>query len=196
MGRARRLRLMRPRALLCTPSDASGNERATLVEAARRAGASVLAVSPEPLAAALGAGLNPESPYASMVVDIGSGVTDIAVICTGRIIHAAAVRTACGDLQSAVARAVAMRHEVWLHPYESERLMREAGVQAGIGPASSRPALGTGPDGLQATAVVGEDEIHGAMTPIVETIVTQIDKVLRDLPALLTSPRMLYHFLI
>jgi rod shape-determining protein MreB len=182
--RARRMHLARPRALLCTPSDASENERAALVETARRAGASVLAVSPEPLAAALGAGLDPASPFASMIVDIGSGVTDIAVIRSGRIIHAAAVRTACGDIQSAVAGMVAARHRVRLYVREAERLMRKAGVQPGSGSARSHLALGTGSDGLEAAVAVSEDEIHAAMAPIVGKIVARISSVLKDLPPL------------
>ena len=184
IGRTRRMRLVRPRALLCTPSDASEDERAALMETVRRAGAAVLAVSPEPLAAALGAGLDPASPFASMVVDIGSGVTDIAVIRSGRIIHAAAVRTACSDLHSAVGRMVAARHGVRLSLYEAERLMRRAGVQPGTGPACSRLALGTGPDGFEATVEVGENEIHTAVAPIVDIVVAKISRVLKDLPPL------------
>jgi rod shape-determining protein MreB len=182
--RARRMRLARPRALFCTPSDASDNERAALVETARRAGASVLAVSPEPLAAALGAGLDPASPFASMIVDIGNGVTDIAVIRSGHIIHAAAVRTACGDLQSALVGMVAARHRVRLYVHEAERLMRKAGVQPGNVPGRQYLALGTGPDGLEAAVAVHEEEIRTAMAPIVGKIVDRISRVVKDLPPL------------
>src|SRR5512135_1197775 len=141
--RARRVHLVRPRALLCTPSDASEHERAALVETAHRAGASVLAVSPEPLAAALGAGLDPTSRYASMIVDIGSGVTDIAVIRSGRIIHSAAVRMGCSDLRSAVSVMVKVRHGVQPFLNEAERLIREAGVKAGCGSPGRYQASGS-----------------------------------------------------
>lgn len=180
--RARRFYLARPRALFCTPSDASELERAALVETAHRAGASVLAVSPEPLAAALGAGLDPTSRFASMIVDIGSGVTDIAVIRSGRIIEAAAVRSGCSDLRAAVAAMVTHRHGVQLHPNEAERLMRLAGVQHGNGSHRMILGLGTGTDGDEATVAVNEDEVHAVMAPIVRTILERISAVLKDLP--------------
>jgi rod shape-determining protein MreB and related proteins len=180
--RARRFHLARPRALFCTPSDATELERAALVETAHRAGASVLAVSPEPLAAALGAGLDPTSRFASMVVDIGSGVTDIAVIRSGRIIEAAAVRSGCSDLRAAVAAMVTLRHGVRLDPDEAERLMRVTGVQQGPGSHRMRLASGTGSDGGRVTVAVSEDEVHAVMAPIVQAILERISTVLKDLP--------------
>jgi hypothetical protein len=62
-----------------------------LIESARRAGASAVALVPEPLAAAVGAGLDITSPYAQMLVDIGDGVTDIAVIQSSRLVTTAVV---------------------------------------------------------------------------------------------------------
>ena len=179
---ARRVHLVRPRVLFCTPSDASEEERAALVETAYRAGASVLAVSPEPLAAALGAGLDPTSRFASMIVDIGSGVTDIAVIRSGRIIHAAAIRTGCSDLRSAVAAMAALRHGVRLYPDEAERLMRETGMHPGVRSTGLHLAAGSGSDGVESTVAVTEDEIRAAMAPVVNTILERISKVLKDLP--------------
>jgi len=180
--RARRVHLVRPRALLCTPSDASERERDALVETAHRAGASVLAVSPEPLAAALGAGLDPNSRFASMIVDIGSGVTDIAVIRSGRIIHAAAIRMGCSDLRSAVSGMINVRHGVQLYLNEAERLMREVGVQPGTVSPCMRLASGTGTDGSEAAVGVGDDEIRDAMAPVVSSILARISRVLKDLP--------------
>lgn len=89
----------------------------------------MLTVAPEPLAAAVGGGLRVESAYAQMLVDIGGGVTDIAVIRSGRIIHSRAIRIACSDLQSAIIHEVATRYGVQLYPRESERLVREAGAK-------------------------------------------------------------------
>ena len=79
LQRAQRLGFFKPRALACAPTDACKEEREALIEATRRAGASAVVVVPEPLAAAIGAGLDIASPYAQMLVDIGDGVTDIAV---------------------------------------------------------------------------------------------------------------------
>src|SRR5262249_7266062 len=115
MWRARRLGLMRPRALACAPTDASEKERAALIEVTRRAGASYVAIAPEPLAAAIGAGLDISSPYAQMVVDIGDGVTDIAVIRSGTLVATSAVRKACSDLHSAILNHVEKKYKVSLY---------------------------------------------------------------------------------
>src|SRR5215813_12100689 len=104
LSRAQRLGILRPRALACAPTDACEEERAALIEATRRAGASAVVVVPEPMAAAIGADLDVSSPYAQMVVDIGDGVTDIAVIRSGALVMTSAVRTACSDLRHSVSQ--------------------------------------------------------------------------------------------
>src|SRR5690606_25286184 len=71
----------RPRAVACVPSDASDAEQDAVLEAVRRAGAARVALVPEPLAAAVGAGIEVGAPRAQALVDIGEGVTDCAVVC-------------------------------------------------------------------------------------------------------------------
>ncbi|MGH9802310.1 MAG: rod shape-determining protein, partial [Blastocatellia bacterium] len=110
LKRAQRFGLFKPRVLACAPTDACEEERAALIEAAQRAGASEVYIAPEPLAAAIGAGMDVASHYAQMIVDIGDGVTDIAVVRSGSLILTSAVRTACSDLRNAVAQMVSFRH--------------------------------------------------------------------------------------
>lgn len=92
-------RWRRPAALVCAPTDATREERDLLVEAVVAAGASVSAVIPEPLAAAIGAGVDLSSEYAQFVVDIGEGVTDLAIICNREIRSSAARRSGCSDIR-------------------------------------------------------------------------------------------------
>jgi rod shape-determining protein MreB len=96
--------LLRPRALVCTPTDASAQERAALVEAIHAAGAAAVMLACEPLAAAIGAGLDVASERARVVVDIGEGVTDMAVICGGVVVATHATRVGCADLADALRR--------------------------------------------------------------------------------------------
>ena len=93
--------LGRPRIVTAIPTGTSGDERAAVVDVMRRAGASQVAVVAEPIAAAVGAGLDLSSPYAQMIVDVGYGVTDAAIVRSGTIVFAAAERVACGDLEQA-----------------------------------------------------------------------------------------------
>lgn len=92
-------RRRRPGALVFTPSDASAAERERLMEAVSEAGAAVVAVVPEPLAAAVGAGLDMSSEYAQLLVDLGEGVTDVALIAGGAILRTEARRIGCADLR-------------------------------------------------------------------------------------------------
>jgi rod shape-determining protein MreB len=82
----------RPGALVCAPSDASADEKEALIAAVSVAGASVMTVAPEPLAAAIGAGVDVSSGYATAIVDIGEGVTDFAIIRSAGVVHAQALR--------------------------------------------------------------------------------------------------------
>ncbi len=117
-----------PEAIVCAPTDLRQNERSALIGAMCKAGISILSVAPEPLAAALGAGLNIGSSYAQMVIDIGAGVTDIAVIREGRIIHAKAIRLACRDMEAAISDAVGARYGIKLNRTESELLVKKVGA--------------------------------------------------------------------
>lgn len=101
LGRTRRLGF-RPRALTCVPSDATEDEMRALRQAARAAGARDVAIVSEPLAAAIGAGLDIASPYAQMLVDLGDGVTDIAVIRSSEVLQSESLRLGCCDLRGSV----------------------------------------------------------------------------------------------
>jgi rod shape-determining protein MreB len=107
LRRARRRGLTRPRVVASAPSDADAGERADLSRVLRRAGASAVAIVTEPLAAAVGAGLDVASPYAQMVADVGHGVTDCIVLRSGTVVASAARRVGCGDLEEAARRHVA-----------------------------------------------------------------------------------------
>ena len=188
LERTQRLGILKPRALVCAPTDAQEGEKALLIEATRRAGASAVAVVPEPLAAAIGAGLEVSSPYAQLLVDIGDGVTDIAVIRSGELIMTSAVRTACSDLHRAISRQVAVGHGVQLSPREAERLTCRAGQLVDGAREEAREEkifltqgidLGTGePVSLGVSA----EEILASVEPIIETILTAIVKTFDGLP--------------
>jgi rod shape-determining protein MreB and related proteins len=183
MRRARRLGLLKPRVLTCAPTDACEDERAALVEATRRAGASAVAVAPEPLAAAIGIGMDVSSEHAQMLVDIGDGITDIAVIRSGELIITDAERTACSDLTRAVQQLVARRHGVELYAREAEQLIRKVGAAGRRLPAS--PYVVAGDDcrtrQLRRVGVYGQ-EVAGAIDPVLKTIVSAVGRIVRKLP--------------
>jgi rod shape-determining protein MreB and related proteins len=183
LQRARRFGLMRPRTLACIPTDATEKERADLIEATERAGAASVVLAPEPLAAAIGAGLDISSPYAQMIVDIGDGVTDIAVIRSGALLTTAAVRKACGDLHSAVQRMLEQRHNILAYPGEAERLTREVG--APFRNLTKKILTVNGIDlscGNEAIFSISNEDVSESIAPVINTIVRAVCATVRDLP--------------
>lgn len=185
IGRARRAGLLKPRALACTPTDACEEEKAAVVEATRRAGASAVALVPEPLAAAIGAGLDITLPYAQMLVDIGDGVTDIAVIRSSTLIRTSAVRTACSDLHQSISHTVAFRYGVLLYPRESERLTHVIGASSPDSPATEEKLYQAyGIDllsGDRVSVCVSSSDLIEAIEPSLQTIVDAIHDTVRGL---------------
>lgn len=185
LRRARGLSLVPPTVLACVPSDANAEEIEALREALRKAGAVRVTVVPEPLAAALGADLDLASPYAQMLVDMGEGVTDVAVVRSGLVEETLAVRVGCSGLRAAVMDRIARLLGVVPSDAAVEELVRRAqpdGVQGEA--ASVELALEPAHAGSRAgTASVERAVIAAAMEPVVETIVEVVREVWRRLPA-------------
>jgi rod shape-determining protein MreB and related proteins len=181
--RARLYGLSKPRVLACAPSDASPREVAALVTAVTRAGASSVKVVREPQAAAVGAGLDISLPYAQMLIDIGDGVTDIAVIRSGQLIKTAAVRSACRDIYAMIQSLVAKRYNVILYWREVERLAGEVGLAQEV--PSRPPSIALGLDrstGHEKEMTVSDTDVSDAIEPVVRKIRETLRAVIRHLP--------------
>jgi rod shape-determining protein MreB len=169
--RAWGLTLSRPRVLACAPTDATEEEIESLRNALRRAGASSVTVVPEPLAAAAGAGLDAAAPQAQVLVDVGEGVTDVAVIRQGRIEAPRALRVGCFDLRQAVADHLAQSQGLLLPPEAVEDLIRKAD--------------GPGPDAeafsVEAT-VIDRAALLAAMGPTLDRIAGVVGEAWSELP--------------
>ncbi|MFN7931617.1 MAG: rod shape-determining protein [Blastocatellia bacterium] len=184
LRRSRRMGILKPRVLVCAPTDARADERAALIEATRGAGAAAVAIAPEPLAAAIGGGLDVASEYAQMIVDIGNGVTDIAVIRLGSLVATDAVRIACSDLTHAVCELADAHYGVRLYSNEAERLVRKIGAHPQQNLSTSYIAAGddarTGT--LRRVNIYGH-EIAAALQPVLREIIAAVRTALQNLPA-------------
>ena len=187
--RARRFCISKPRLLACTPTDAGSEERAALVEAASRAGAGRVVLVPEPLAAAIGAGMDVTLDYAQMIIDVGDGVTDMAIMRSGELIMTRAIRTAYSDLKRSVSDVVAKSCGIDLNPQDAERLIREIGsgnrgsIEASSG--ASAPHVAAGKDlrtGLLRRARVSKKDLALAMDSVLNEIVGFVVSTVRTLP--------------
>jgi rod shape-determining protein MreB len=126
--RIRRFGVLPPRVVACVPSDATVKEREAVRESVLRSGAADVCIVPEPLAAAIGSGLDVAAPFANMIVDIGEGVTDCAVIRSGKILDTHASRIGCAELRKALMKAAAVRMRNSAGRESAETLLRRIDV--------------------------------------------------------------------
>jgi rod shape-determining protein MreB len=120
--------LRRPRILICVPAGATPVERRAVYETAVSAGARRVYLVEEPVAAAIGAGLAIEEPVAQMVVDIGGGTTDIAVLSVGDVVLARSLRCAGNAIDDAITRYVRREHQLLISQASAERIKIGAGT--------------------------------------------------------------------
>jgi len=181
---ARRWGIGRPRVVACAPTDATADQRGAVEEVVRRAGASAVALVSEPFAAAVGAEIDVGGFFARMIVDIGHGVTDCAVVRSGEVVASTATRVACGDLEMAVARFVLDQHEITLSAETTRRLLKEisfdpARPKRGTTRVTGRLAQRQG----SIEAVIPLEDLVEALRPAHGTIVGGVAAFLRELPA-------------
>ena len=171
----------RPRILICCPSNITGVERNAIKEAAECAGAKKVYVEEEPKVAAIGAGLDISKPSASMVIDIGGGTTDIAILSLGEIVTSKSIRVA-GDLfDQEIIKYVKDKHKLLI----GERTAEEVKINVGTVFPDSRKEKMTirGRDlltGLPNSITITSKEVQEALSESVNKIVLAAKSVLEE----------------
>lgn len=176
----RRGGLLRPRALVCSPTDASAQERAALIEAIYAAGAGRVMLACEPLAAAIGAGLDVGSERAQVLVDIGEGVTDMAVIRSGTVMSTHATRVGCADLADALRRWAGEATGIEVSRQAAAAFFRQWDFLTAP-PPDRRFWLHCHDDAQRSLALMAGG-ISAATESVVEHIIREIADFLHDLP--------------
>jgi len=175
----------RPRILICVPAGATPVERRAVYETAMQAGARKVYLIEEPVAAALGAGLPIEEPQGLMVVDIGGGTTDIAVLSLGGVVQARSLKCAGNAMDEAIIRYVRRRHHLLIGEANAERIKIEAGT-ASAEPGGRRTEIHIRGRDLRAgkpkSIVLGPEDIAEALEDPVELMAEFIQRSLEDLP--------------
>ena len=120
-------RIVKPRIILCVPSSVTDVENRAVVEAALSAGARKVFIIEEPIAALLGAGIDISRPCGNMIVDIGGGSTEIAVISLGGIVSNNSIRTAGDDLTADIQEYMSRQHNVKVSERMAERIKVHVG---------------------------------------------------------------------
>ena len=177
-----RRKLSNPRVLICAPGEASQVERRALEDAAGRAGARYVDVVEEPLAAAIGAGFDIQSGRVFMLVDIGGGTTDVAILGYGGPVHLSTLPVGGNAMDEAVIQHMRHAHCLEVGELSAEAIKLEIGADRSKD--DNRAVEVRGRDlktGLPAIVTVARGEIRDAIEPVVEKIVQAIAAALEDL---------------
>ncbi|GAA1179476.1 rod shape-determining protein MreB [Kitasatospora gansuensis] len=177
----------KPRVVVCVPSGITGVERRAVIEAVGSAGARSVHLIEEPMAAAIGAGLPVQEPTGSMVVDIGGGTTEVAVVSMGGMVAARSIRVAGDRMDAAITRQVKKDHGLLIGERTAEELKLTIGSAGPVpedeeGPAEHLVRGRDAVEGLPRTATVTAAQVREALDEPVAEIVLAVRQTLDTVP--------------
>lgn len=177
-----------PKVMVCVPSQATEVEKRAVIDAARNSGAKKVHLIEEPLAAAIGAGLDITKANGSMVIDIGGGTTDIAVISLGGVVVRTSIKLAGDTFDDAIIRFVRNKYKILIGEKTAEELKISIGsaFKGSIDETSTvrgRNLI----TGLPDDVVISSREINEALKESVTLIVESVKAVLEKTPPELAS---------
>jgi rod shape-determining protein MreB len=181
-------RIMKPVVMICVPSGVTNVERRAVITAAKAAGAGEALVIEEPMAASIGAGLPIASPGGNMVVDIGGGTTDIAVISLGGIVISASIRVGGNKLDEAIIRHIRSTYNLMIGEPTAEDIKIKVGSAYPLAQELRMEVRGRDMiAGLPKTVEVTSEEIREALSEPVRQIAEKLCTVLEETPPELAS---------
>lgn len=180
--------VFKPNVVVCVPSTVTGLEKRTILDLITAAGAAKACLIEEPLAAALGAGMKSDRPKGTMIVDIGGGTTDIAVITMGCISVSQSVKTAGNSFDEAIMRQIRRERDVLIGEHTAENIKMQIGCaylrEAELGLTVKGKHFITA---MPASIEVTSTEIYLAMRPQLEIIGEGVRSVLELTPPELSA---------
>jgi rod shape-determining protein MreB len=181
-----RRRFASPLIIVCVPSGSTAVERRAIQESAESAGARRVALIEEPMAAAIGAGLPVTEPTGSMVVDIGGGTTEVAVISLGGIVYSRSVRVGGDKMDEAIISYMRRTHNLLIGEPSAERIKMDVGAagQSEDGdPGPQREVRGRDLiNGVPREVLVSQRQIAESLAEPVNAIVDAVKMALENTP--------------
>ena len=177
----RGLSLVKPRVVICVPTGITQVEKRAVIESGLQAGARDVKLVEEPMAAAIGAGLPIEEPIGNMVVDIGGGTTEVAVISLSAIAYAESVRVAGDEMNEAVQRYFQDKFQLLIGENMSEKVKMTLGSafpleQTLTGEVSGKNMVDGTPRSIQVTDEQVRNAIHDPVQTIVRAVRTALER--------------------
>ncbi len=172
-----------PQVVICVPSGSTAVERRAIQEAADQAGASKVSLIEEPMAAAIGAGLPVTEPQGSMIVDIGGGTTEVAVLSLAGIVYSNSVRVGGDKMDDAIIGYTRRNHNLLIGEATAERIKKQIGTalkpEQGVGKTMSikgRDLM----DGVPKEIVINQVQIAEALSEPVGAIIEAVKVALEQ----------------
>ncbi|MDB9776880.1 rod shape-determining protein, partial [Alphaproteobacteria bacterium] len=174
-----------PNIVICVPSGATNVERRAIKESADAAGAKKVYLIEEPVAAAIGAGLPISEPTGSMVVDIGGGTTEIAILSLGGVVHASSIKIGGDTMDESIVNFMRSVHKLAIGEATAEKIKKEVGC-AGIPDNGDGKTINVkGRDlinGLPREVVISERQVAEALSDSLSLIIDSIKRALELVP--------------
>ena len=181
---------LKPSVIVCVPSTSTSVERRAIQDAAESAGVKECFLIEEPMAAAIGAGLSVTDASGSMVVDIGGGTTEIAVISLGGVVYGNSLRIGGDKMDDAIVSYIKKYHNLLIGDYTAEKIKKDIGC-AMVDEHSAETKIkirGRGLiDGIPKEIVITQSDIAMALAECVEKIIEAIKVALESTPPELSS---------
>lgn len=187
----RKASLVRPRVVICVPSGVTPVEERAVKEAAIQAGAREAYLIEEPMAAAIGAGLPVEEPTGNMIVDIGGGTTEVAVISLGGIVTSRSIRIGGDEMDEAIIQHIKRTYNLMIGERTAEDIKMEIGNAYPLAKLEHYEVRGRDlVSGLPKTVQITSEEIYKALSEPVSAIIDAIKVTLEKTPPELAADIM------
>jgi rod shape-determining protein MreB len=176
-------KVFRPQVVICVPSGGTEVEKRAVLEATMQAGARKAYLIEEPIAAAIGAGLDISEPYGNMIIDVGGGTSDIAVISLGGIVVGESLRVAGNNFDEDIIKYIKEKHSLMIGEKSAETLKIEIGTAMELKEELFTDIRGRDlVSGLPKSISVGSNEILEAISNSLKTIIEGIKIVMEKIP--------------
>ena len=173
----------RPRLVIGVPAASTPVERRAVMDSAKRMKVGDVQLVDEPMAAAIGAGLPVTEPTGNMIVDIGGGTTDIAVVSLSGVVYGRSLRVAGGEMDEAIIQHLKRQHSLLIGEPTAERIKREIGSAAPLAKPLRMEVKGRHlSEGVPRTVTVTDAEIREALSEPVRAIIKAIREALECVP--------------